>query len=332
MCERPIYRRHFIARAGAIVGAAALASPFSSFAQPMPDLMRLLVGLPPGSLPDTMARTLAEALAGKLARNVIVEGHPGAAARLAVDVLLRTGSDGNTMMVTPSGVVTLVQYTYRNLSYRPFDDLAPVTVLSYSPFCFAIGPLVDERVRTMRDFAAWCRANPARASFATLAAGSPPHFFGEVVKQQFMFECTHVPSRTSLLPDVLGGQIAAAVFAPVTLVPVAGDKRLRILGIAGEARHPHLLDVPTFREQGVDGLDWEDWYGVYMSAKAPAPMIRRNGDILRTALSDPRLIEHWRSVVQAEPAPTSAEELDRLARADSVRWAGIVKSTGFVAE
>jgi tripartite-type tricarboxylate transporter receptor subunit TctC len=326
-------RRTFLHRAAVTsIGAASLARPSFSVAQSMPDMVRLLVGLPPGTLPDSIARVLEPALSGRLARTVIVESRPGAAGRIAVDVLLQSGGDGNTLMITPSGVVTLVQYTYRKLSYQPFEDLSPITTLAYSPFLFAIGPLVDERVRTMRDFAAWCRANPSQASFATVAAGSPPHFVGEVLKQQFRFECTHVPSRSSPVPDLIGGQIAAAMLAPSSVSPYAHDKRMRVLGTTGRTRFNLLPDVPTFAEQGAAGLDWWDWYGLYASARAPADIVRRHGAIVRSVLAEPGLLGQWRAAVQVDPVTCTSEELARLARADSARWGDIVKSTGFVAE
>ena len=326
-------RRSFLCKATvASLAATSMARTSLAVAEQMPDTVHLLVGFPPGSLPDSMARTLEHVLSGRLARNVIVDSRPGAAGRIAVDVLLQSGGDGNTLLVTPSGVITLVQFTYRKLSYRPFEDLTPITTLAYAPFLFAIGPMVDERVRTMPDFAAWCRANPAQASYSTLAAGSPPHFVGEILKQQFHFECTHVPSRSSLVPDLIGGQIAAAMLAPTTALPYAHDKRLRILGTTGKTRFALLPDVPTFAEQGADGLDWWDWYALYGSARAQAEVLRRHGDIVRTALSETGLREQWRAAVQVDPVASTSDELSRLAHADASRWATVVKSTGFVAE
>jgi tripartite-type tricarboxylate transporter receptor subunit TctC len=326
-------RRLFLRKAAAAsIGAASLARFALAASQPMPDTVHLLVGFPPGSLPDSIARILERALTGRLARIVIVDSRPGAAGRIAVDVLLQNGGDGNTLMITPSGVVTLVQYTYRKLSYQPFEDLTPITTLAYAPFLFCIGPLVDERVRAMSDFAAWCRANPSQASFATLAAGSPPHFVGEILKQQFHFECTHVPSRTSLVPDLIGGQIAAAMLAPTTALPYAHDKRMRILGTTGKSRFARLPEVPTFGEQGAFGLDWWDWYGLYASSRAPADVLSRHGAIVRSVLAEPALLGQWQGAVQVDPVTSTPDELARLARADAVRWAAIVKSTGFVAE
>jgi tripartite-type tricarboxylate transporter receptor subunit TctC len=314
------------------IAGTALAQPFPLFAQTMPETARLLVGLPPGGQPDLIARTLAEYLGGRLAGSVVVETHTGAGGRIAVDVLLRSGADSDVMLVTPSGVLTLVPHTFRNVSYRPFEDLVPLTTLAYFGFALAIGPLVPEQVRTLTDLADWCRTNPRKASFATVAAGSPPHFVGELLKRQLNFDWTHVPYRNDPIPELLGGQIAANINSPGNLLPFVQDERLRIVGITGPARWSYLPDVATFSEQGVDGLRWQDWYGLYMSARAPADLVRRNGEIVRAALSEPALAKRWHSALTIDPTPSTAEELMSLAKEDDARWAVVVKSIGFAAE
>jgi tripartite-type tricarboxylate transporter receptor subunit TctC len=318
-----------------VLSAAALAAAFpapSLAQQRMPELVRLVVGLAPGSLPDTIARTVASYLSGRIAAAVVVENRPGAAARLAVDAVLQGARDGTQVLVSPSGVLTLAPHTFRTLSYRPFDDLQPVSLLARTAFSFSVGPMVAGAVRTVHDFADWCRANPAKASYASSAAGSPPHFVGEMLRLALRFDCTHVASRNDPIPEVLGGQIAALSRAAPDMLRLAGDPRLRILGVTGPARWSRMPDTPTFAEQGVPGLDWHDWYAMYLPTGAPPSLAARLSEVIHGAFRDARFVEQWRTALTIDPEASTPEELDRLGRADLERWAGVVKATGFVAE
>lgn len=313
--------------------AAAAAFPAPLPAQPRrPDLVRLVVGLPPGTLPDVIARTVAPYLSGRIAAAVVVENRVGAAARLAVDAVLQGPRDGSQVLVSPSGVLTLAPHTFKTLSYRPFDDLQPVSLLGRTAFSFCVGPLVAGSVRTVRDFAEWCRANPARASYASTAAGSPPHFVGEMLKRALGFDCTHVAGRSDPVPEVLGGQIAAMSRGAADLVRLAGDPRLRILGVTGTTRWSRLPSTPTFTEQGVAGLDWLDWYAMYLPSGTPPGLAAGLSDAIQAAFRDARLVEQWRTALPIDPESSTPEALDRLGRADFERWAGVVRATGFVAE
>jgi tripartite-type tricarboxylate transporter receptor subunit TctC len=320
-------------RRSALAAAVAAAFPALSRAQQRtPDLVKLVVGLPPGNLPDVIARTMASHLTGRIATAVVVENRPGAAARLAVDAVLQGPRDGSQVLVTPSGVLTLAPHTFKTLSYRPFEDLRPVSLLGRAAFSFCVGPMVAGSVRTVRDFADWCRANPARASYATVAAGSPPHFVGEMLKLSLRFDCTHVAGRNDPVPEVLGGQIAAMSRAAADMLRLSGDSRLRILGVTGAARWPRMPDTPTFAEQGVPGLDWLDWYAMYLPAGSPPGLAARLSETIRAAFVDARFLEKWRTALTIDPEASTPEELDRLGRSDLERWGGVVRATGFVAE
>src|SRR2546430_17219193 len=66
---------------------------------------------------------------------------------------------------------TLFPYTtlFRSIAVSP----AAKSMLTYN-----VGPAVSESVKTLAEFAQWCKANPGKASYATTAAGGTPHFVG----------------------------------------------------------------------------------------------------------------------------------------------------------
>ena len=135
-----------------------------SQAQDALDSLKILVGYPPGGSNDVVSRWVADKLIGTYAKVALVDNKPGAAGRVVVDVLKSLPANGKTMLPTPSSVVTLYPHIYRQLSYDPVADLMPVAVACDQVHGLAVGTTVSEQVRTVADFVAWAKANPAKAN------------------------------------------------------------------------------------------------------------------------------------------------------------------------
>src|SRR5215475_3054596 len=125
-----IRRRRALGTVGA--AGALLAAPRVLRAQEVLESLKILVGFPAGGSADVVSRHLAEKLVPGLARNAIVDNRPGAAGRIAIDVLKGSPPDGRTLLLTPASTVTLNADIYRHLSYKPPIDLAPVSLAATS--------------------------------------------------------------------------------------------------------------------------------------------------------------------------------------------------------
>src|SRR5215471_15464508 len=167
-------RRTFLAASVvAALGAAARAR-----AQTLKKTVHIVVGFPAGGATDLIARILADRLRGRYAASVIVENKPGGAARVAVDYIKNAEPDGSDFPIT------VYPHSFRTLSYDPLRDLVPVAPASRSTLTFVIGPAVPDRVRSLAEFVAWCKANPDKAIFATTGAGGSPHFVGVMLASE----------------------------------------------------------------------------------------------------------------------------------------------------
>ena len=249
-----------------------------------------------------------------------------------MDAVRQHPADGSALLLTPSGLLTVMPHTYRKLSYRPFEDLAPISLVSTFAFGLAVGPLVPEQVKSVRDLARWCRANPDLASYASPAVGSPPHFVGEVIKQQLGFDWTHIPYRGDPLFDLAGGRVAVCIYGLGIFVPYAADKRVRVLAVAGPRRAAQFPDVATFAEQDVGGLDWLDWFGLYAPGRPSQAVMTRLSSLVRPIIDGPELAAKMKGRNASACQSSTPDELDRLAKADYERWGPVIKATGFVAD
>jgi len=295
------------------------------------DTVRILVGFPPGGGSDNIARRLAERLQGTLASTVIVENKPGAAGQLSVSALRNSAPDGSTLLLTVPGPITLSQFTYKSLPYRP-DDTVPVSMVSTFAFAFAVGPAVPESVRSLKDFLAWARANPSQALFGSPAAGATPHLIGSMLAKASGVELTHVPYRGDGpgIQDLLGGQVSAYSTTLGSLIPHLKGQRMRILAVSGPARNPIAPDLPTYREQGFP-IDNIEWTGIFVPKGTPPAVVQRVAAAVQAVVAQPDFAKFLGDLGMTPQSSTPQAFAERV-RAETEQWRVEIKRLGFTAE
>ena len=246
-----IGRRRALQAMGA--AGATLAAPHIVQAQQPLDTLKIIVGYPPGGVSDVVARLIAERLAPVHARSVIVDNKPGAAGRIGIDLLKGSPPDGRTLLLTPASTVTVYPDIYRQLSYNPTTDLAPVSLCASFVHGLAVGPMVPPEVKTLAQLGDWSKANPAKASCGNPGEGSFPRFLTLVMAKALGAPIQAVPYRGGLaaLSDMMANQLAALMLPDGSFLAHTKGNRIRVLATSGEARSPFYPDVPTFAEQGV---------------------------------------------------------------------------------
>lgn len=314
----------------AALGLAAL--PHLPLHAQTPATAKLLIGAPPGGAGDTFLRRLADKLRGAYAPNVIVENKPGAAGQIALMAARDAAPDGLTMLMTPSTFFSVYPHTYPKLPYQPEGDFAPVSLLAHTNFALAVGPMVPETVRTLADFIQWCRANPDKATYGSPASGSVPHLIMAAAAKQFNAPLRHVPYKGSVpgLQDMRGGQIAAMSSPIGAILPHLVPGGARVLAVTGSGRSNLLPGVPTYKEQGLP-LVGREWFGLFLPGAAKPDVVARAAAALKTALSQPDLIEAGNKL-GLEVGASTPQELREMVRADSDEWKVWVKAIGFTAE
>jgi tripartite-type tricarboxylate transporter receptor subunit TctC len=322
-------RRRFIQAAGAL-GALGCAWPQALRAQGL-ELGKILVGFPAGGTVDVLARRVSERLRGGYARAVIVENKPGAAGQIGVASLKDSPADGSTMLLTPSSMLSIYPFIFPKLQYK-LEDVAPVSVAAYINHGLAVGPAVPESVKTLKDFFAWSKGNPDKASYGSPGAGSMPHLIGVLLAKASGTGLSHIPYRGAQpgVQDLLGGQIASFSGPIGDFVPHVKAGKLRVLAISGSARSAFLPDAPTLRELGFP-ITVREWYGIFLPGKATPDTVRRAAEHLQPVLAQPDVIEFGKPL-GLEIKSSSPRELAELLKADASEWSKLIKETGFTAD
>lgn len=323
-----INRRRALRAVGAAV--AVLAAPEVVRAQDALDTLKILVGFPPGGSADVVSRQLADKLAPAYARSALVDNRPGAAGRIAIDALRAAPPDGRTLLLTPASTVTVYADIYRQLSYNPMTDLAPVTLATTFVHGLAVGPMVPAEVKTLAQFGEWSRANPGKASCGNPGEGSFPHFLTLVLAKALGAPIQAVPYRggAPALNDMLAGQLAALMLPDGSFLAYAKDNKIRVLATSGSTRSPFYPDVPTFADQGVKDIVVTEWFGLFAPAATPPALIARASEAIGKVIGMKEIAEAFAKFGMVPKASTPAE-LAALIKSEAAIWGPIIRSTGF---
>jgi tripartite-type tricarboxylate transporter receptor subunit TctC len=315
--------------AAAVVAATGTAR---TLAQTLKKPLRIVVGFPAGGATDVIARLLAERLRGRYAPAVIVENKPGGAARVAVDYIKNAEPDGSAILLTPDFPLTIYPHSFRTLNYDPLRDLTPIAPTSQSPLTFVIGPAVPDQVGSLKDFVAWCKANPDKAVFATTAAGSTTHFVGVMLANAagIRLSPVHYRGGAPALQDLFGGHVPASVNPIGEVLGQAASGKVRILAVVSPERSRFLPDVPTMRESGYD-VSFETWVGAVGPAGMPPDIVLALNAAIGEAIRSPETAESF-AKMGAEAKIQAPDQFAAQVKADLERWGPVVKASGFIAE
>ncbi|WP_418130296.1 Bug family tripartite tricarboxylate transporter substrate binding protein [Variovorax sp. 375MFSha3.1] len=293
----------------------------------------IVTGFAAGGTSDTTCRRLATKLGGDYAKTVVVENRTGAGGQIAVGYVKGKPADGSTILQTPTSILTIYPHIYKKLPYDPMVDITPVSLACIFDFGFAVGPAVPASVKSVPEFLAWAKANPAGANYGSPAAGSTPHFIGALLGKKGGVELKHAAYRGTqpAMLDLLGGNISA-VSGPIgDITQHLPTGKVRILGVSGAKRSRFAPEVPTFGEQGLKDMAHSEWFAFFLPAKASPELVAKLNTAMKNALAQKDVIDGL-GTFGLEAMSSTPAELAELLKKDTAKWAPIVKEVGFTAE
>jgi tripartite-type tricarboxylate transporter receptor subunit TctC len=289
--------------------------------------IRLLVGFTAGTAPDVGARILADKLAEAWGKSVVVENVLGASGNVAGERVARAEPDGYTLALAANSAVVINPSLFAQMSYDPVTDLAPITqVFSYANI---LTVNKDVPVANVRDLVELARARPGTLTIGHAGAGTTLHLCAELFRSMANIDVQLVPYRggVNLLPDLLGGQITMYFSTPPTILPLARDKRVKVLAVSSLRRLAAAPDLATMAESGFPGFDVTVWFGLMASAKTPPTIIDKlNREAVRI-LALPEIRKRFDDIGTEAIGNSSAEFSAVIAR-EAPRWAKFINQIG----
>ncbi|HJS44208.1 MAG TPA: tripartite tricarboxylate transporter substrate binding protein [Gemmatimonadales bacterium] len=315
---------------GLLLGCFALLSTLAC-AQGFPErAVRIIVPLPPGGSPDTIARTLSQGLQGVWPHPVVVENRTGGSQNIGADAVAKSAPDGHTWLLAPDNVFSVNAHIAKQ-PFDPLTDLAPVTLLARIQFLLVVHP--DVPAKTMKELIAHAKAKPGELNFGSSGTGSPQFLGGTLLTQMSGTKMNHVPYKGAApaVADLLAGRIQVWVGAANSLLPHIKADKLRVLGTTAGQRFTSLPDTPTVAEAGLPGYALYPWLGMFVPAKTPPEIVAKiNAEvskILNTAEVKARLVPQGMDIMTGSPT-----ELAKIIRDDHAHWGKVLREAGVRAE
>jgi len=311
-----------------LVLVLALVSSSACHAQAWPSKpVRVIVNVAAGGVADVTARVLGARMTETLGQTFLVENRAGGDGYIGFDAVARSDADGHTLLYSPGSSMMIAPHIVNRPDLDPLKALAPVAATGRVSLYVIAHP--EQPFKNLNELLAYARANPGKLNYGTPGNGTSPHIATEVFNREAKVKLSHVPYKGAgpALQDLIGGQIQV-VFDPGVGIAPAKAGKVRMIAIAGPARHPDFPNVPTLEENGIRGVDGGPHFGFYGPSATPRDIVLRINAEVQKAMQHPAVAERFKALAVDVAAPMSPEQFAAYVRAEHARYARLIPELG----
>lgn len=288
--------------------------------------VRFIVPAPPGGANDIIARLFAERLSERLGQPFIVDNRPGATGNIATEIVVRAPPDGYTMHIGNATIFIVNPLIFRKLSFDAGKETVPAALMAQ----ITNGLVVSGKspLNSVAELIAMARANPGKLNFGSGGNGTTAHLFGELLMVRTGIQMTHVPFKGTgiMLTDLIAGRIDLALENLPAVRPLVQSGQLRALAVTSGERWPLTPELPTLQEQGVQDFNILSWFGIFLPAKTPRPILERLNEAVNAAVREPDVIKRLEGI-GARPLAGSLDESVAFIARERRAWVDAVNAS-----
>ena len=324
-------RRKLLATMLAVLGTASVNVAFAQGSVSFTKPIKLVVPFAPGGTSDILARMIAPKLSATLKQTVVVENRPGAAGNLGASIVAKSDPDGHTLLLMDLSSLAVAPHLYTTLTYNPVKDLAPVSMISFSPYLLAVNPKLG--VKTVAELLAFGKKNPDKLVFAHAGVGSGNQIVGLELAKHWGIQWVTVPYKggSAAINAVLAGEANVIVNGSTATLPYVKNGQLVALAVTGDKRFESLPNVPTYGELKLPAAESGSWQGVLVASGTPAPVVAKLNAEINTILRDPEVVARIASQ-GATPVPMTPQALAKWMQESSVNFGKVIRENNLKIE
>ena len=310
----------------ALVCILSLATAAPSLAADYPNRpVRWLIGFAAGGPVDIVARIMSQWLSEHFGQQFVVENRAGSGGNIAAAAAISSAPDGYTLLfVAPNNAISTS--LYKKLPYDFLRDTKPVASIMQLTNMLVVSNAMP--VKTVQEFIDYCKANPAKISYASSGNGTSVHMSAELFKAMTKCEMVHVPYRGSAIafPDIISNKVQLIFDNLPSALEQAKGGSVRALGVTSPQRWIGLPDVPAIAET-VPGFESVGFYGISAPKGTPPEIVETLNKAVGEALRDPKLVERL-TTVGGIPKPMTPAEFGKLIADETEKWRKVVEFAG----
>ena len=287
--------------------------------------LKMILPFPAGGPTDIVARALGQGLGEAFGQNVVIDNRPGGGGMIAATLAARSPGDGYTLLLGGITTFAVAPSVHRNMPYDPVKDFLPVTLATRQAIMLTTHPSLP--VKSVKEFIALAKARPGEINYATSGPGGSGHLAGELFRLVAGVDLVHIPYKGAppALNELIAGQVQVMFGTLLATAPHVRSGRVRALAVTGLQRSNALREVATFAEAGFLDYDASSWNGVLVPAGTPRAIVDRLHAELVRILKSPYVQERLEPD-GAIPVPTTPEEFAAFMKAETLKWAKVVKA------
>lgn len=311
--------------------SVALITTGPSSAQDYPNRpIRMVTPIASGGMTDVVSRVIGAKLAERLGQPVVIENRPGGGGNIGAEAVVRSAPDGYTLLFAYPGPIVVSPSLTKSLSYDPERDLKAVSLLGTYPMVLAVNSSLP--VKTVGELVEYARSKPGQLSYGSAGNASTSHLAMELLRRQAGIEMTHIPYKGAApaMTDLMAGRIQL-VFDSVQLVmPQHQAGKLRALAVSSRDRSP-TVDLPGMAEAGLQNVNVSGWFGIFVPAGTPQPIVDRLSRELASIVRDPALVKDLlgRGIAAVGSSP---QELATRVKDERQMWGKVIQDAGIRAD
>ncbi len=311
--------------AAAMLGGIALAQIVSS-----PPIM-VTVPFPAGGAGDATVRIVGQRMQEKFGQNMVVENRPGANGGIGTKYVIKAKPDGRTLVLATPGQISIAPLLNASVGFEASKDLTPITGLTLQPLFLAVPSSLP--VKNLRELLQLEKTSSQKVSFGSSGNGAMSHLLGTIISTAGGGTFVHIPysGGAPLLNAILSGDIQFAFLAAADAVRFGRSGKVKLLGVTGTSRSPFMPEIATFRELGLEGLEYQFWLGLLGPAELPGAVIDQIQRQVHEVLAEPETrnkLEQLSMVVW----PATADQFAATLKGEALSYPKVIKESGLKSE
>jgi len=286
--------------------------------------MTLVIPFPAGGPSDVFGRHLAQGMASRLGQSVVVENKSGAAGVTGVDFVAKAGSDPHVMGMMSASAGAIMQHLMPRMPYNPAKDIAPVTLMVRVQEMLVVNSKLG--IDDFKGFIAAAKARPGKLTCGSAGTGGITHLAIELLKHEAGIDILHVPYRGAApaTNDLIAGTVDSTLLDITVSLPHLRSGSVKALAVSSDTRSPLLPDVPTMRELGLPKVNSDNWYALISPGESPLAARQKIHEVAVATLRSKEIVDAYAAVGGVAVGSTT-EELETFLRAESIKWAEVIK-------